>query len=59
MVHAGAAFIDIVPHGNYFLAGKDSMKVSMADRMKVIPYETIVGGVMTAAATIMYGFILA
>jgi len=58
MIHAGAAFIDVVPHGNYFLASKDSMKVSMIDRIKVMPYEAIVGGVMTLAAIIMYEVIL-
>ena len=43
MIHAGAALFDIVPHGNYFLASKDSMKVGMLDRLKVIPYEALIG----------------
>lgn len=58
MIHAGAGFLDIVPHGNYFLASQSSMKVSMIDRIKVMPYEALVGGVMTLVATIVYGFIL-
>jgi len=58
MVHAGAMFIDVMPHGNIFLASKESMKVDMKERLKVVPYEAAVGGVMTLVATIMYGFIL-
>ena len=54
MIHAGAALFDVVPHGNYFLAGKDSMKVGFRERMKVIPYEAIIGMVMTIAATVFY-----
>lgn len=57
MIHAGVAVFDIVPHGNYFLTSKDGMKVSMVERMKVMPYEAIVGIVMTAVATILYGFV--
>lgn len=58
MVHAGAMAIDHLPHGNFFHVSADSVKMNIGDRMKLIPYESIVGGAMTIVATILYGFIL-
>ena len=54
LIHAGAAVLDVMPHGNYFLASMDCMKVSMVDRLKVLPFEALVGAVMTIAAIIIY-----
>ena len=54
LMHAGAAILDVMPHGNYFLASMDCMKVSMVDRLKVLPFEAIVGAVMTIVAIIIY-----
>lgn len=58
MVHTGATVIDQLPQGNYFHVTADSMYMSIKERMKVVPYEAIVGGVMTIVSTILYGFIL-
>ncbi|MGH1647965.1 Na+/H+ antiporter NhaC family protein [Enterococcus gilvus] len=58
MVHTGATVIDSVPQGNYFHITANSMHMSIKERMKVIPYEICVGGVMTIVATVLYGFIL-
>lgn len=58
MVHTGATVIDSVPQGNYFHITANSMHMSIKERMKVIPYEMCVGGIMTIVATILYGFIL-
>jgi len=57
MIHAGAAFIDIVPHGNYFLASHQGMKTTIKERMSVMPWEALIGGIMAAGATLVYGFI--
>lgn len=57
MVHTGATVIDSLPQGNYFHVTADSMKMSIKQRMGLIPYEAIVGGAMTIVATLMYGFI--
>ena len=57
MVHTGATMLDAVPQGNYFHITAQSMKMSIKDRMKVMPYEALVGGIMTVVATILYGFI--
>ena len=58
MVHTGSTVIDSVPQGNYFHISANSMNMTIKERLKVIPYEMCVGGVMTVVATILYGFIL-
>jgi GntP family gluconate:H+ symporter len=58
MVHTGATVIDHMPHGNFFHVTGESVKMSIKDRMKLMPYESIVGGVMTVVATIIYGFLI-
>ncbi|NSQ34769.1 GntP family permease [Enterococcus faecalis] len=58
MVHTGATVIDSVPQGNYFHITAQSMNMTIKERIRVIPYEMCVGGVMTIVATILYGFIL-
>lgn len=58
MVHTGATVIDSLPQGNYFHVTADSMKMSIKQRMGVVPYEAIVGGTMTIVATVVYGFLL-
>jgi gluconate:H+ symporter, GntP family len=57
MVHTGATVIDHLPHGNVFLVSAESAKMNMGERLKLIPYETLIGAVMAITATIMYGFI--
>jgi gluconate:H+ symporter, GntP family len=57
MVHTGATVIDHMPHGNFFHVTGESVKMSIKDRMKLMPYESIVGGTMTIVATIVYGFL--
>lgn len=58
MVHTGATVIDSVPQGNYFHITANSMHMTIKERMKVIPYEMCIGGVMAVVATVLYGFIL-
>ncbi|RYV51924.1 GntP family permease [Pengzhenrongella frigida] len=58
MVHTGATVIDSLPHGNYFHVTADAMKMSIRQRLALVPYEALVGGTMTVVATIVYGFLL-
>ncbi|MCP8969943.1 GntP family permease [Ectobacillus ponti] len=58
MLHASATVIDHLPHGTYFHVTRDAMKMSMAERMKVVLFESMVGLTMTIVAILMYGFIL-
>ena len=58
MVQAGAMWIDVMPHGNIFLGSKESIKMEMSDRLKLVPIEAAIGFVLVTTATIMHGFIL-
>lgn len=58
MTHAGATVIDHLPHGTYFHVTRNAMNMSMADRMKVLGFESIVGLTMTIVAVVLFGFIL-
>ncbi|AIQ31173.1 gluconate:proton symporter [Paenibacillus sp. FSL P4-0081] len=57
MVHTGATVIDSLPQGTYFHVTADSMKMTIKQRMGLIPYEALVGGTMTIVATLVYGFL--
>lgn len=54
MIHAGATVLDSLPHGSFFHATGGSVGMSINDRMKLIPYEALVGLTSTAAAIIWY-----
>lgn len=57
MVNAGATILDHLPHGSFFHATGGSMGFSVKERLKLIPYESIVGLVLTICSVAMY-FIL-
>ena len=54
MVHAGATVLDSLPHGSFFHATGGSVRMSINDRMKLIPYEAIVGMTSTVISIIWY-----
>lgn len=58
MVHTGAVVIDHLPHGNFFLVTAEAVNMNIKERMKLIPYESMVGGAMALVATILYGFVI-
>lgn len=58
MINTGAVVIDHLPHGNFFHASADAVKMNIKERMKLMPFESIVGGSMAITATIIYGFLL-
>lgn len=58
MVHTGATVIDHLPHGNFFHASADAVKMDIKERMKLIPFESMAGGAMCIVATIVYGFLM-
>lgn len=53
MMHAGSMFLDTTPHGNYILASCEVFKITMKERIKIIPYEIIVGGIIMIAAILI------
>ena len=57
MVNAGATILDHLPHGSFFHATGGSMGMSVKERLKLIPYESIVGLVLTMCSVAMYLFV--
>ena len=54
MVHAGATVLDSLPHGSFFHATGGSVRMNIKDRMKLIPYEAMIGLTSTVLAIIWY-----
>lgn len=57
MINAGATILDHLPHGSFFHATGGAMGFSVKDRLKLIPYESIVGLVLTIGSVAMYMFV--
>jgi len=61
MILSGATVLDHLPHGSFFHATGGSVNMDIKDRLKVIPYETAVGLVLTFVSTMMFcgfGFVI-
>lgn len=57
MVNSGATVLDHLPHGSFFHATGGSMGMSVNQRLKLIPYETLVGFILAMGTTLTYMFI--
>lgn len=55
MVHAGATVLDHLPHGSFFHATGGSVNMEIKERLKVIPYETIIGLSLAIMSTLIFG----
>lgn len=55
MIHAGATVLDHMPHGSFFHATGGSVGMDIKERLKLIPYETLVGLVLTLISTLIFG----
>jgi GntP family gluconate:H+ symporter len=54
MIHAGATVLDSLPHGSFFHATGGAVNLTIGDRMKLIPYEAVIGLTSTVVAVAMY-----
>ena len=54
MTNAGATTLDHLPHGSFFHATGGSMSFSVNERLRLIPYETLVGLILTLGSIGMY-----
>ena len=54
MTNAGATTLDHLPHGSFFHATGGSMGFSVSERLRLIPYETLVGLILTLGSIGMY-----
>lgn len=57
MIHAGATVLDHMPHGSFFHATGGSVQMNFRDRLKLVPYETLVGLSITIVSVIIFGVI--
>ena len=55
MIHAGATVLDHLPHGSFFHATGGSVNMEIKERLKVMPYETLVGLTLAIISTLIYG----
>lgn len=54
MIHTGATVVDSLPHGSFFHATGGSVNMMIKDRIKLIPYEALVGLSSTLVSIIIY-----
>ncbi len=54
MVNSGATVLDHLPHGSFFHATGGSMGLGVKERLKLIPYETLVGLVLAVGSIVTY-----
>ena len=48
MTNAGATVLDHLPHGSFFHATGGSIGMDLKERLRLIPYESMVGLVLVA-----------
>ena len=57
MIHAGATVLDHLPHGSFFHATGGSVLMNFKDRLKLIPYESMIGLTITIVSVILFGIL--
>ncbi|KEY56862.1 GntP family permease [Serratia sp. DD3] len=55
MIHAGATVFDHMPHGSFFHATGGCVYMPVHERLKLLPYETLVGLTIAFVSTLMFG----
>lgn len=53
IVNAGSSIFEQLPHGSLFHTSAKSVNIDITERFKLIPYEMLVGIVMTVVSTIV------
>lgn len=54
MVHTGATVLDSLPHGSFFHATGGSVDMNIKHRMRLIPYEALIGLTSTLLSIVWY-----
>jgi len=58
MIHSGATVLDHLPHGSFYHATSGSVFMKFEERLKLVPYESMIGLGITIVSTIIFGIIL-
>ena len=56
MINAGATMFDHLPHGSFFLATAGVAGLSINERIKLIPFESLIGAILTTTITLLAAF---
>lgn len=54
LINAGATVLDHLPHGSFFHATGGVCELSFRERLRLVLYETLIGAVLAASATLLY-----
>lgn len=54
MVNSGATILDHLPHGSFFHATGGVCELTFKERLKLIPYESLIGAFLALLTTLMY-----
>ena len=54
LTNAGATVLDHLPHGSFFHATGGSVGMQIKERMRLIPYETLIGLLLTLLSLALY-----
>lgn len=54
LVNVGATVLDHLPHGSFFHATGGSVEMGIKERLRLIPYESLVGLVLTICSVVTY-----
>lgn len=54
MINSGATVLDHLPHGSFFHSTGGANNMSLEERLKLIPYESLVGAILAASSFITY-----
>jgi GntP family gluconate:H+ symporter len=55
MIHAGATVLDTMPHGSFFHATGGATFMNVKERLKLLPFECLVGLSLATVSTLVYG----
>lgn len=55
MIYTGTLWFDSLPHGSFFHVSAGSVFMDIKDRLKLLPYELLIGVIMTIASVAAYG----
>jgi len=57
MIYTGTLWFDSLPHGSFFHVSAGSVSMEIKERLKILPYELLIGIIMTIASVLAYGVI--
>ncbi|WP_343311130.1 GntP family permease [Bacillus atrophaeus] len=55
MIHAGSTVLDHLPHGSFFHATAGSVNMDIKERLKLMPYESLIGLTLAIISTLIFG----